>query len=473
MLGAVPATVAVGTASVGAAPDAAGCVMTRTAEYERADPAAMGLDPAKLGAALDYADAQNSLSIKVFRHGCLVGQGALDPLFERVPANNYGQTKAVVALIAGIAADMGYVDIDAPIGTYLPSDLGDEAHRAITLRHLLTEASGVQVNNVRGLNLFADQSRAREFFVMPLRYEAGTYFEYDETGPSVITYVLQHAIWRHEPDLDFQTFAQRELFDRLGIPTSAYWWHRDRSGNTAGHSQLFLRPLEFGRLGQLMLTDGLYQGQRVVSAEFMRGFRSPSPANCGFGFMVWLNSCETGQTQVAIDIPIRREFGGIPWIASSPADMVFTVGLGNRTWVIPSLEMVVTRSGEQELDTVPSATSGHGEGIVGGRTGEQGTHDFFRLLMAAVTDMPDEVRATIANSGPYDRSPRNGGDLTTFISPPEAVPGTYLSIGPGAAEGCDPLACEGEANDGAQREIGDIPRTLPGVLEAEGERRFE
>ncbi|MGH3298984.1 MAG: hypothetical protein ACRDP7_45055, partial [Trebonia sp.] len=68
------------------------CAMTRTGEYEKADPAAAGLDPVRLRAALAYADLQNSLSIKVFRHGCLLGQGRLDPLFERVPANNYGQT---------------------------------------------------------------------------------------------------------------------------------------------------------------------------------------------------------------------------------------------------------------------------------------------------------------------------------------------------------------------------------------------
>ncbi len=73
----------------------------------------------------------------------------------------------------------------------------------MTLRNLPQEASGIQVNDVRGLNLAADQSRPREFFVMGFDHEPGTYFEYDETGPSVVTYVVQHAIWRHEPGVDF------------------------------------------------------------------------------------------------------------------------------------------------------------------------------------------------------------------------------------------------------------------------------
>lgn len=182
----------------------------------------------------------------------------------------------------------------------------------------------------------------------------------------------------------------------------------------------------------------------------MREFRRPSKPNCGFGFYVWLNSCRPGQPQANIDIPIRRQSSGVPWVASAPADMVFTVGLGTRIFVIPSLDLVVTRSGEQELDTVPSAMMLNVDGVVGGRTGEAGSHEFFRLLIAAVTDIPGEVRATITNSGPYDRPPEAGADLSTFLFPLDAAPGTFASVGPGAPQGCNPLGCEGESNDGVQ-----------------------
>ncbi|MGH8997957.1 MAG: serine hydrolase domain-containing protein [Acidimicrobiia bacterium] len=444
--------------------DGLGCAMTRTGEYAEARPGEAGLDPAKLAEALDFANLHGSFSIKVFRHGCLVGEGLRDPLFERAPANNWGQAKTVTALVTGIAADMGYVDIDAPIGTYLPADLGDEAHRTVTLRHLLWASSGVEVNQVRGLNFYGDQSRAREFFTMPIVHEPGTYYYYDQTATSVITYVVQHAIWRHEPGLDFQDFVQRELFDELGIPLSAWWWQRDRAGTTTGYSQLFLRPLEFGRLGELILNDGVYQDSQVVSAAYMGQFGAPAPTNCGYGFLVFLNSCGPGEPQFDVGVPTRREIGGLPWIASAPADMVFTDGVGTRTYVIPSLDMVVTRTGEQEFDAVPALLAGNGDAFVPGRTGAQGTHEFFRLLMAAVTDMPAGVRATIANSGEYDRRSRNGFDATHWVHPLDAAPGTYLSVGPGAPEGCDPTGCRGEANDGYQQWIGDVPRTIPGTL---------
>ncbi len=471
----LPATFVVAAQSVLAeAPDADSprpggfsCEMTRTGEYEKADPVAAGLDPAKLQAAMDYANLSNPLTMKVFRHGCLLAEGLRDPLFNRAPADNWGQTKTITALITGIAQDQGLVDIDAPIGSYLPADLGDAAHRAVTLRNLLQASSGVEVNQVRGLNFFADQSRAREFFTMPIVHEPGTYFEYDQTAVSVIIFVVQHAIWEREPGLDFQDYAQRELFDQLGIPTSAYFWQRDRSGTTTGYSQLFLRPLESGRLGELIVTGGIYDDKRVISQKYMREFRTAAKTNCSYGFLTFLNSCRPGQTQVDVSVPTRRDPGGVPWVASAPADMIFTDGVGIRTFVIPSLDLVVTRSGEQELDLLPSALRRDVEGAVPGRPGAAGTHEFFRLLMAAVTDMPDEVRATIANSGPYDRAPEVGFDATHFLHPLDAPAGTYLSVGPGAPEGCNPLGCEDEPNDGVQQYVGDLPRTIPGIVGAE------
>jgi CubicO group peptidase (beta-lactamase class C family) len=208
----------------------------------------------------------------------------------------------------------------------------------VTLRNLLQAPSGVEVNQVRGLNFYADQSRAREFFTMPIVHEPGTYYEYDQTATSVTSYVVQRAIWRHEPGLDFQDYAQRELFNQLGIPKSAYFWQRDRAGTTTAYSQLFLRPLETGRLGELIRTGGVYDHRRIISERYLREFRTAAKTNCSYGFLTFLNSCTPGQKQVDVSVPTRRDPGGVPWVASALADMIFTDGIGIRTFVIPSLD---------------------------------------------------------------------------------------------------------------------------------------
>lgn len=457
-----------GVPGVEEAGDASECEMTRTDEYQRSNPEAVGLDAAKLQAAIAYWNSTGSESLKVFRHGCLVGEGATEKVFERVPRLNWSQTKTVSALIAGVAAKQGLIRVDDPVGEYLPEGLGDEAHRAITIRSILNMTTGARINYVRGLNLVGDISRPREVMSADLPHKPGEYFEYDQTTPSLLNYVVQQAIEKREPGLDYQAWAQREFWNKLGIPESAYWWQRDRAGNTLGYSQLFLRPLEFGRLGELMMHEGTYAGEEIIDPGYIKELSSGSEANCGYGFMIWRNGCDPDEKQVNGSLFKRAEIQpGQPWIASAPKDMYWSWGLhGQHTFVIPSLDMVITRSGEQPPDTQSGLTRLDGDAPIAGNPGKIGYFTFFKMVMDSVEDMPADVRATLSDDPGNHVDPEFSVDPDTFLYPVDTAPGTYLALGPQAPEGCTVAGCEQEPNDGLKW-ITDVPRTVPGVVGAE------
>lgn len=447
--------------------DAEACDMTRTEEYPTSSPAAVGLDAAKLQAAIDYWNSTGSENLKVFRHSCLVGEGALDAVTDRTPRINWSNTKTVSALIAGVAERQGLIDVDATLDDYLPEGLGDEAHRAITVRSVLTMSTGTQMNWARGLNQFGDISRPREAMSAEIEHEPEAYFEYDQTTPSVLNYIVQQAIWAQEPGLDYQDWAQREFFDRLGIPRSAYFWQRDRAGNTLGYSQLFLRPLEFGRLGELMLNQGSYQDVQLIDEDYLAEMGTGSAANCGYGFLVWVNGCTDGDLQVTGSIFTRRQIDPQQaWIASAPDDMYYSWGLhGQHVFVIPSLDMIVTRTGETPPDTVPGLPRLDGDAVIAGEQ-KLGYFEFFELLMAAVTDMPDDVRAQLESEPGNIAEPDLNVDPDTFVHPVDTVPGSYAGVGEHAPEGCTIMGCEGEPNNGIRWPL-DAPRTAPGIVGAE------
>lgn len=449
------------------------CAMTRTGEYSTAEPGAVGLDPELVRRATTYWTMNGAETVKVFRHGCLVGEGGLDRVFDRIPRLNWSQTKTVASLIAGVAEKQGLIEIDAPIGRYLPRGLGGAAHRRVTVRHVLNMTTGYRMNWVRGLNLVGDMSRVRSMMAAEVRHPGGTYFEYDQDTPSIITFIVQRGIWsKVDADLDYQAWAQREFFDKLGIPKSAYFWQRDRSGNTLGYSKLFLRPLEFGRIGELMLRGGRYQDLQIIRPEYMRQLtkgskdRTGRSVNCGYGFMVWLNSCRAGETQVNASLFKRRVIQPAqPWVASAPRDMYYTWGYhGQHTFVIPSLDMVITRSGELPPDTVEDLLHLDGEAVVAG-SNKAAYFRFFRLLMSSVEDMPGDVRIA-QPTGSYEHVAELNVEPDGFIYPSDAALGSYLALGPSAPVGCTLLACAGEPNDGLKW-IFDIPRVAPGILGAE------
>ncbi|HUR74258.1 MAG TPA: serine hydrolase [Sporichthya sp.] len=439
------------------------CAMTRTGEYQKTDAGAVGLDGQQVQKAVDYWVREGAENLKVFRHGCLVSEGALNPLTDRVPRQNWSQTKTVSALIAGIVVRKGLIKVDDPIGKYLPAGLGDAAHRAITIRSVLNMTTGVQMNWTRGLNFFSDISRPREAMTMKTVHKPGEYFEYDQDTPSVLNYVVQHALRKGGVNMDYQAFAQKELFNKLGIPLSAYWWQRDRSGNTLGYSQLFLRPLEFGRIGDLMMHEGVFAGERLIDKSYMKELRTGSKANCGYGFMVWLNSCSGNAHQVNGSIMQRREISPAqPFIASAPADMYYSWGYhGQHTFVIPSLDMIITRSGERPADSSSNLQRLDPDLVTAGAQ-KAGYFEFFKELMAGVKDMPRA--ASIKSSGTYTGDTELNADPDTYMNPATAGPGSYLAVGPEAPQGCTFLGCEGESNDGLQTWLSDVPRTFPGVI---------
>lgn len=449
--------------------DTAECDMTRTAEYGITSPEAVGLDSAAVKEAVDFWTTRGGESVKVFRHGCLVAESGREVLTERIPRENFSQTKTVNSLVAGVAISQGLLKLTDTMDKFFPAGIGSEAHRSITVRDALNMTTGVEMDWVRGLNFYGDISRPREAMASRLAHKPGTYFWYDQTTPSLVSHAVQQALIQKRGGQDYQDFAQKEFFNKLGVPASAYWWQRDRSGNTLGFSQLFLRPLEFGRLGELMLNDGVFAGERIINKAYMKELRTGQKNNCGNSLMVWINSCKPGQTQVGAGLFARDTYSGIPWVSSAPSDMYFSFGYhGQHTFVIPSMDMVVTRSGEMAPDTLDYAAAGKGENAMGAQFAAPttaGYFDFFHKLMSGVTDMTAPQRKLIKNtSGTFDGTdPLLLVDMEDFDFA-EQGPGSYFAAGPFAPQGCTFLGCDGEANGGDVRWMSEVPRTFPGAV---------
>lgn len=418
--------------------------------YQTATPEQVGLDPVNVAHALNLMSVNGSETVQLYRNNCLVGTGIFDALLGNVPGNNWSQTKTITALLAGRAATTGRLGVDDPIGKYLPAGLGDAAHRAITIKQLLTQTSGVRMNWTRELNL-AMPDRIREFMSLPIEHRPGTYYQYDQTGPSVVAYVVQQAVGE-----DLQTFAQREFFDPLGIARDKWFWLRDRSGHTDGWSNFFLPGNEFGRIGQLLLNRGTFHGQRLISEPYLRELQTPSSTNPGYGYLTWLNAGPYWITPGAF----ARTKNLAPMISSAPEDMYFSYGFfGQHIFVIPSLNIVVTRS-SGTLNWPPSRTD-IGDPMTAIAPGQTSRveYEFFKLLTESVRNLKQ------APVKPYAAPQPGAMDPSLFVSVPDNV--AVAQLGPAAPKGCTIGGCDGAiAAAGTIRALMDAPRTEFAALTA-------
>ncbi|WP_064742981.1 serine hydrolase domain-containing protein [Pseudonocardia spinosispora] len=396
-------------------------VPTGSAKPETATPEEANFDRAALNRAVLFISSRNRFNAQIYRNNCLVAGDPINPLTNNAPMNIFSATKSVVSMVAGIAVTRHRLDLDAPIGRYLPAGKGDAAHRAITVRDLLNEASGIRQASVSELAplgpVGGDLSAPDQALATPLTHRPGTYFEYSQRTPDLLVYVVQRAVGE-----DFQAFAQRELFAPLGIAAHDYYWQRDRSGNTYGHAWLYLSPVHFARLGLLMSDNGSWNGRRIIDADYVSRAGRSSTTNPCYGLLFWVNRgpCIGGS---------------LPSRATTPApfpgmfrDLYFMGGAAYQVnGMDPETNVLVTTTG------VLGDVSLDPQTLAGANLHNEFGYNFLRLLNAAFRDghHPDP--------GPYRQTYNFSIRPEQNVDPAVSLSG--LGVGPYAPAGCNLIAC--------------------------------
>ncbi|MFE3054258.1 serine hydrolase domain-containing protein [Nocardia sp. NPDC059239] len=377
------------------------CEVSAGRQPETATPEEVGLDSAALRQAVDFASDPTRFTVQVFRNNCLIGGGPTNQRAGGVAWNLWSGTKSVVSLVAGIAVDEHKLRVDDPIDLYLPAGLGDAGHRAITVRSLLTETSGMEVaiasEGVTGLARL-DPNVVAQALAMPIEHAQGETWQYSQRAVDLLVYVIQQAVGE-----DFQAYAQRNLFGPLGIEKSDYLWARDRSGNTYGHAHLVLPPDDYAKLGLLLVNRGNWHGRQLISTGYLAAATTPNDVNPCYGFLITVNGpdCE--------DL-----FPGLPKDAIQMAGM-----MRQDNFIVPSLGLLVSWTGV----TVPNGAVSF-------------PHDVLRGLTTAfrTPSLPDP--------GPYVPRPDTSLTDPMFMNPDATL--SALGLGPMAYPGCGILECLGK-----------------------------
>ena len=231
--------------------------------------------------------------------------------------NTRSVTKTVTGMLVGIAG----IDPGARVLSLLPTREvahADPRKDAITVEHLLTMTSALDCDDsVPGSpgneeRMYPTRDWVRFTLDLPVRASSG--FSYCTGGVVTLGAVLEAVTG--EP---VETFAQRVLFDPLGIEAPA--WQRTPTGSVMTGGGLGLRSRDLLALGQLYL-DG---GRGIVPREWVsrstRAHVRVDDAN-EYGYLWWL----------------RRIGGHACWAMSGMG--------GSRVAVFPEREAVVVVTSE-------------------------------------------------------------------------------------------------------------------------------
>lgn len=407
LLAAALAALALAAAATQPAQAAKRCAEPSPGGFDRATPAEAGMDAAKLRQAVDYGTTQLSFSVRVYRHGCLVAADRLEPANRNAQFESWSLAKSVTAMVFGRAMTLGLINPDDPVGALIPE--ADRAHGAIRMRDLLTMTSGLRWNFLRDYDV-AMPNRLRDALTVGIAHPPGRYYEYSQTGPALLAEAVQRAVGE-----DFQAFAQRELFGRLGVAPRSWRWSRDGTGHTLGFMGVNMTPEQYGRLGDLMRRGGVWKGERLLSRRFMAEALTPSATNGCYGYLTWLNAAAPCVGPRIANRPVSDEVQ----FPALPRDLYRFAGLlGQLVAVFPKQDVVVVRTG---LDA----------SLAGGANWEG---EMYRRVLDSITDQRVDVPGAPLRAPAVDRTNPDIGLQHSLLEPHEVASPVF---------GLDPLPAAG------------------------------
>jgi CubicO group peptidase (beta-lactamase class C family) len=189
-------------------------------------------------------------------------------------------TKSVVSILYGIALDRGLVpEADAPLLSQFPeyADLAADPVRAkLTTGHVLTMTMGTEWNEQLPYNdpanseIMMEHAADRYRFVLdrPIKEPPGTRWVYNGGCTAIIGRLIEKATGQTLMD-----FARDALFAPLGI--KKFEWAKGRDGVHSAASGLRLLPRDLLRIGELVLNRGSWNGQQIVSKQWLDASSDP------------------------------------------------------------------------------------------------------------------------------------------------------------------------------------------------------
>ncbi len=291
--------------------------------WERRPPATLGMDPEKLKLAIDWAMANEgdmprdfSTQAKIFgtplgpvpnsragtngvviRHGFIVAEfgdtQAVDP--------SYSMAKSYLSTLVGLTLDKGLIaNLNEPVAQRVRDGGYDSPHNAkVTWAHHVTQTSEWdgemfgKPSTFIGVEAFGQGARQpREL------HEPGTFYEYNDVRINRMALSLLR-LWKEA----LPTVLKREIMDPIGASDSWKYIPYDNaivdvdgkpmpsvSGGTRWGGGLWMSTMDHARFGLLILRDGMWGPNRIISRDWIRQATVAQGKNPEYGYLWWLNT---------------------------------------------------------------------------------------------------------------------------------------------------------------------------------------
>lgn len=227
----------------------------------------------ELRAVIEEGTYKQIRSVVVIKDGKLLVEEYFNGASRDELHNPRSAAKTYASAITGIAINEGYLSLDETLSDVYDLENynnADPKKAEVRIEHLLTMSSGfdafdfdpASVGNEK--KMYAQPDWIEWALGLPMASERspGDQWYYFTGGVVVLGDILNLRV----PE-GLETYAQRKLFEPLGI--DRYFWPLTTQGQPSTAGSLQLTPLNMAKFGQLYLDGGVWRGERVLPREWV------------------------------------------------------------------------------------------------------------------------------------------------------------------------------------------------------------
>jgi CubicO group peptidase (beta-lactamase class C family) len=317
-------------------------------------PEEQGIDAGQMDAALDYLASKSkhnkNKEVLIIRNGYQIFAG------ENVDSthNIWSCSKTFTSTVLGLLVDDGEISLGDKAASYEP--LLKKFYPSVTFRYFTTMTSGY---SAKGRSRWNDENEDWSWTVYepeePLFPAGEAYAYWDEAQMMfgrVLTQILQKPM---------KEFLQERVTDKIGMGEWKWSPEKDLNGIPInnGCTNVRINARQFARWGWLFLNEGNWNGEQLISKEYVKMATSVQVPNtipvantdrkstigpgC-YGFNWWVNG---------------KKANGAMKLPGAPEGTYFASGLNNnKCLVIPQWNMVIVRMGQDGHPDEPDMVYG-------------------------------------------------------------------------------------------------------------------
>lgn len=255
---------------------------------------------------------------------------------------SFSVAKSITSLIIGKALDENLISsVNDPVVKYIPELLqNDTTYKKLLLSDVLDMRSGIQFKD-HDLpwgdkpKVYYSPNLRKRIKKLPLANEPDYKFMYNSYNPILAGMILEKAT-----KISPAKYFEKKIWNELGMEYSGSWsMDNEESGMVKMESGLNLRAIDFAKFGRLVLKNGNWNGNQIISKNWMdKNVELSEKYNL---------------SEIANDLYYRNYW----WIYAEKNGMEYSINiisgnghLGQYLFIFPKEKIIIVRMGKKDVN---------------------------------------------------------------------------------------------------------------------------